>query len=221
MAPKQHASDVFRSMDKDGNGKIDRNEYTQALIKMNIPTAIANVVTDSVFAKYDTNKDEGIDEKEFVKYFDDDKNAAVHQHIYRSNFEEKYTIIWAMYFIAVGMKMFVDTKATMIDVFPEAMNEYSEKMGPAIHMMSILGLSWITGGLCVLMQRVLHTTQVFAYATVAIFWSCITIYENLVGSIVGESTFQAPPIIVTMLSISLGVYGIWSIQTERAKIKED
>ena len=213
---KQTASEVFRSLDKDGNGTIDKDEYRAALMQMNIPKAITEVVTESVFAKFDTNKDEGIDEKEFVKYFSDSSSVNLHKRIYRAGFETKYTIVWGVYWCLVGLKCLLDTEGLLEGTFPG-----ESKNAPALHMVTILGYSMLTGGLTVLAQRQLGVSPVFAYGCHAVFWSYLTVYENTVGSIMGASGFQEPPLVATALSIGVALYGIWSIHTERAKVKED
>jgi hypothetical protein len=217
MAPKT-ASEVFRQLDINGDGTISRDEYAKALVMLNIPPEISIIVTDSVFSKFDANHDDGIDEKEFVKYFSRGDNLSLHERIDRAAFEQNYTIYWGIYFCLVGMKLAFSPATVVSEVFSGI---DSDAMGPACHMTTVLGLSWLTSGLNVLMQRVMKISPVASHGVIAIFWSLLTIYENVVGSIYGVQNFNAPPLVVTVLSISLGAYGLWSMMTGQAKVKEN
>jgi hypothetical protein len=217
MAPKT-ASEIFRQIDKNGDGVISRDEYAQALVMMNVPKEISSIVTDSVFSKFDSNRDEVIDEKEFAKYFFCGDNVSLHERMDRASFEQNYTIYWGVYFCLVGMKLASSPATVVSEVFSGI---HPDAMGPACHMTIVLGLSWLTSGLNVLMQRVLKFSPVASHGIVAVFWSLLTIYENAIGSIYGVQNFHAPPLVVTVLSISLGVYGLWSMASGQAKMKEN
>mmetsp|Transcript_20503 Transcript_20503/g.56588 ORF Transcript_20503/g.56588 Transcript_20503/m.56588 type:complete len:220 (+) Transcript_20503:47-706(+) len=213
----QTARDVFKSMDKDGNGTIDKEEYVQALRKLHIPKAMAELVTDSVFAKFDTNKDAGIDEKEFLKYFASDENIAIHNRIARSVFEEKFLLFFGIYLIVVGFVLTTNTKLATENIF----NLEGTVNGPAQHMTAILGVCFLSNGLNSLFQGYAGVSRVFGFGFVAIVFSTLTVYENVYGSLIGEESFNKPPIQATALSLLLGTYAAWSIHTQRAKIKED
>jgi hypothetical protein len=93
-----------------------------------------------------------------------------------------------------------------------------------LYLLTILGCSsWLTGGLNVVIQRFLKISPVAAYGGIAVvFWSLLTIYENFIGSVVGEPSFHVPPLIVTVLSISLTLYGMKiMLLSGDSKVKED
>jgi hypothetical protein len=135
----------------------------------------------------------------------------LHHRFDREIFAESYTIICGLYFCLVGIKLFSDPAGFIYDTFPGA--NTPETVGPAAHIVCILGCSWLTSGLNVLIQRFFKISPVAAYGGVAVFWSLLTIYENCYGSVVGEPSFVAPPLVVTILSISL--------LSGDAKVKED
>ena len=99
MSKQLTAKKVFQSFDVNGDGKLSRDEYSQALNKMKIPKEICDIVTNSVFARFDSDKDDGIDEDEFVKYFNDEMNVALHERLDRNVFANRFQIIWAIYFM--------------------------------------------------------------------------------------------------------------------------
>jgi hypothetical protein len=221
MSQSLSAKQVFQSLDKDGNGKIDREEYTQALLKMHIPQVFSEIVTESVFSKFDTNQDAGIDQDEFVKYFSESTNADVHRRLFRSVFQERFLMIWGVYFLLIGIKITTDPAGLVGDAFPGSLEDGSN-MGPARHMAAVLGCSFLSGGVNAILQSgMVGSSSVFSYGCLALFWAALTMYENVVGSIVGQEGFQRPPWYVTLPSLLMGLYGIWGIRTDRAKVKEE
>lgn len=95
--PHKSASDVFCQLDVNGNGEISREEYLQVLHMMDIPKEIAQIATESVFTRFDSNKDGGIDKKEFVAYFSGHANVALHQRMDCAAFDQKYSFFCISY----------------------------------------------------------------------------------------------------------------------------
>ncbi len=223
MAPsKTAAQSVFRQIDKNGDGKISREEYKMALKILDIPSSMATVVTEAVFAKYDADSDGGIDEKEFVKYFDSSSNAEMHSRIDRAVFEKYYSFFWAMYFIACGIKFVSDPFAQTDQAFAGIpANDGPGFRHAAAHLFTIIGLTWITIGVLAIAQRLLKLTPVATQAAIAFFWFLLTLYENVVGAIIGTPGFEAPPPPVIILSSMLAFTGVWGVLSGKVKIKED
>ena len=219
---KTAAQSVFRQIDKNGDGTISREEYKMALKILDIPSSMTTVVTDAVFAKYDADSDGGIDEKEFVKYFDSTSNVEMHSRIDRAVFEKSYSFFWAMYFIVIGIKFVSDPFEQTDQTFAGI----SSNDGPgfrhaAAHLFTIIGLTWICIGVLAIAQRVLKLTPVVTQAAIAFFWFLLTLYENVVGAVIGTPGFEAPPPPVIILSSILAFTGVWGALSGKVKIKED
>mmetsp|Transcript_11058 Transcript_11058/g.20263 ORF Transcript_11058/g.20263 Transcript_11058/m.20263 type:complete len:224 (+) Transcript_11058:132-803(+) len=223
MAPnKTAAAAVFRRIDANGDGKISRAEYAAALKILDIPKAMAQVVTDAVFAKYDANDDGGIDEKEFLCYFDSESNVAMHGRINRAIFEKYYSFFWSLYFIVCGTNFVISPFGSVDATF----GGLGPDDGPGFrhasaHLFVIIGLTWATNGLVVIAQRVLKLSTVTTLAALALFWFMLTLYENVIGSIIATPGFKAPPLPVTILSGILAFTGLWGMFSGKVKIKED
>lgn len=74
-------------------------------------------------------------------------------------------------------------------------------------------------GVLVVVQRILKITPVASLTYTTLFWFGLTVYENLVGSIIGTKGFKRPPPIATFLSFSLAATGLWGLTSGRVKIK--
>ena len=216
MSKQLTAKKVFQSFDVNGDGKLSRDEYSQALNKMKIPKEICDIVTNSVFARFDSDKDDGIDEDEFVKYFNDEMNVALHERLDRNVFANRFQIIWAIYFMMIAGKLLSDPRAFVLETFPGII-----KTDEAAHLTIILGCSFLTSGIMAMLQSdVFGLSGVAAYAFAAMCWSTLTLYETFVGSIAGVESFVGPPTVVTVLSIIVSIFGLWSMQVGKSKMKE-
>mmetsp|Transcript_32777 Transcript_32777/g.60412 ORF Transcript_32777/g.60412 Transcript_32777/m.60412 type:complete len:224 (-) Transcript_32777:77-748(-) len=222
MSSPKTASDVFRQIDVNGDGKISKSEYSQALQMMNIPKEIASITTEAVFSKFDANSDGGIDEKEFVKYFSENDAIALHQRLDRALFEGKYIVFWGCYFCFVGMKILSSPLGLVGETFGDLdPNDAVGNRLAAAQIVTILGLAWFTNGALVLMQRLLKIEPVAAHSLVAIFWFVLTLYEMFVGPTYYPAYgFKEPPMIAVVLSGLLAAFGGLNLLKGKAKIKE-
>jgi len=218
MAPsKESAAAVFREIDANGDGKISRAEYAAALKILDIPKAMAQVVIDAAFAKYDANDDGGIDENKFLSYFDSGSNVAMHGRINRARFEQYYSFFWALFFIVCGTKFIVS---------PSTFGSLSPDDGPGFRHASahlsciIIGLTWATNGL-VVAQHVLKLSTISTLTAIAFFWFLVTLYETLFESIIDTPGFKAPHPAVTIISAILAFTGAWGMLSGNVKIKVD
>lgn len=223
MSSRKTASDVFKQIDVNGDGTISKDEYGKALRMMNIPKEIANITTEAVFSKFDANSDDGIDEKEFIKYFSDSDAVTLHQRLDRALFEGKYIIFWGIYFCFVGIKILSSPSGLVDEIFADL--DPKDPVGmrlAASQLATILGCAWFTNGALVLMQRLMSVTPVAAHSLVAIFWFILTLYETFVGPIYRHAYgFVEPPVIAFVLSGTLAVFGVFNLVKGNAKVKEE
>jgi|EP00670_Eutreptiella_braarudii_P020809 hypothetical protein len=220
MAQQAKLLDVFRRIDKDKNGFISRQEYVEALKILNIPRDMALIVADSVFEKYDTDGNKGIDEQEFVKYFGD--HAALEQRIEREWFASTYSLVVSIFFMLMGVRFMSDPFGATYEVFPTLpVDSCKDWQTASVHMFFVVGFCTFTFGFLMLAQRVLRLSVTSTLTMFTAIWCVYTEFERHLGSPVRAKGFKAPPVGVTAVTGMMALVGLYAAFKGNAKIKED
>jgi hypothetical protein len=166
--------------------------------------------------RYDSDKNTGIDQEEFIKYFGD--HLRLHERLDRANFQESYIFYWSLFFIVTGTKFILTS------------NHIKRKKRLAIwtrtegchdsHVYTVLGISWVTNGLLILSQHVGKFSGTATCAILAGVWFSLPTYEYAIGSIVGVEGFTGPPLIACVLSFALFASGVSAALNGKVLLKE-
>jgi len=218
-----HAIEIFKKLDKDGNGTIDKQEYIQGLKLLAIPKKIAELAAEQVFARFDQDHNAGIDQEEFVTYIAEFEE--LHNRVERAQFERIYYFCWAAYFILVGTKFILDQPGNTNEAF--GCTTAAEWHVATQHVFVIVGFCFVSAGVSQLLVHILKLSGVAVMTGYACFWFWLTLYETTRGSVLTlihgtvDNCFNTPPLPALVASGLLACMGFYGIFTGSAKLKED